>query len=166
MAQNTFSILFVCTGNTCRSPMAEGLMQAKIEKLGLKGTFRISSAGVAASAGSPASKETLQLLNSHGIQFDDFQSTQLTKYHLDENDYIFCLSRMHKDAFCRPHPEYREKTLLVGEFLNNGETKDIADPFGLGTKAYKQVEKELLLSIDNIIKFVQENSQITDTLQQ
>ena len=138
--------------------MAEGLMRAKIEEHGLQDKFTVSSAGVAASAGAPASIETRQLLLEHGINSEDYRSTQVTKYLMDESDYVFCLSSMHQDAITRPHPEYREKTLLVGEFLGESQPRDIADPFGLGPEAYKVVEAELLNAVDNILSFVQENT--------
>jgi len=142
--------------------MAEGLMRAEIEKQALD--IEVRSAGIAAFAGSPASIETRKILLEHDIDFESFRSTQVSKYLMDESDYVFCLSRMHREAILSQHPEYREKALLVGEFLGDDSPKDVADPYGLGDAAYKVVEEQLLLAVQNILTFVQSNSELTDTL--
>jgi len=140
-------------------------MRAKIEEQSKQNEIEVRSAGIAAFAGSPASIETRQILLEHEINFEGFRSTQVSKYLLDESDYIFCLSRMHREAIISKHPEYREKALLVGEFLGDDDAKDVSDPFGLGDAAYKVVEQQLLSAIDNILAFVQENSSLSDTLE-
>ena len=140
-------------------------MRAKIEEQSKQNEIEVRSAGIAAFAGSPASIETRQILLEHEINFESFRSTQVSKYLLDESDYIFCLSRMHREAIISKHPEYREKALLVGEFLGDDDAKDVSDPFGLGDPAYKVVEQQLLSAIDNILAFVQENSSLSDTLE-
>ena len=140
--------------------MAEGLMRARIETAGLQDAITVRSAGIAAYAGSPASKDTRDLLDAHGIDFADFRSTPVSTFLLDEVDYILCLSQMHRDAILAHHPEYREKALLVGEFLNSDDAPDIADPYGLGSAAYKQVETELLQAIDNILTLVQQDIEV------
>jgi len=159
-------ILFVCTGNTCRSPMAQGLMNAQIQEQNLSEQYDVKSAGVAAFAGSPASIETRNILLDRGIDFEDFRSSKVTQYLLEESDYIFCLSRMHREAILSQFPQFRERALLVGEFLGEEKTKDIADPYGLGDQAYKLVEKQLAVAIENILNFVQQNSELEDSLEE
>ncbi len=145
--------------------MAEALFNQLLVEKGLESQYEAQSAGVAASTGSPASIETRQLLlNKHEIDYTPFRSRQLNKYIMDECDYVFCLTRMHREAIITNAPEYREKVLLVGEFMGDEGTKDVADPFGLGAPAYEVVEGQLLTAVDNILSFVQDNGELQESL--
>ena len=141
--------------------MAEGLLQGK---LGEESGIAVKSAGVAASNGSPASIETRNILLKKGIDFTDFRSQQLTTDLMDEADYVFCMSQMHRNAILSSHPEYREKALLLGEFLGEEKASDIFDPYGMGKEAYLEVEKQVSASLDRILAFISENKQIKENL--
>jgi len=91
-------------------------------------------------------------------------SQQLSDDLMEKADYVFCMSKHHRQAILSHSSAYREKTLLVGEFLGQDTPVDVFDPFGLGEAAYKEVEKQLLLAMENIATFIEENSSLEEDL--
>lgn len=141
--------------------MAEGLMKKLLND---GDGIEIQSAGVAASNGTPASIETRQILLDYGLDFTSFRSQQLSEKLMDEFDYVFCMSRMHREAILAHMPAHREKALLLGEFLDTTNPQDIFDPYGMGKEAYKKVEQQLLVAVENILAFVKENTLLENDL--
>lgn len=87
-------ILFVCTGNTCRSPMAEVIARRRLEELGWT-HVEVRSAGVAAFSGSPASDGAVRVAEAHGLDLSDHASTPLTPELIEESDLILTMSSSH-----------------------------------------------------------------------
>ena len=127
------SILFVCTGNTCRSPMAEGLARAM---LGGSGAWRVASAGIGAMEGQPASPHAISVLRPAGIDLSRHRSRMITRRALDEADYVVGLTRGHVEAILMQHPEAAEKVFLLREFVDRPGPMDVADPIGGPIEAY------------------------------
>jgi protein-tyrosine phosphatase len=134
---STINIMFVCTGNTCRSPMAEALAKKAIAEKLKCGVDRISdigykivSAGVAASNGIAASPESVRFCNAKGTSLAEHRSQRLTAKMLDHTDYIFAMSRRHLDAIIDINPAAAAKCRL----LNDGI--DVADPIGGSDEMY------------------------------
>jgi len=127
------SLLFVCTGNTCRSPMAEGLARHLIaERLGSPDLsrfgFDVQSAGVFAGPGSPASQEAVDLLQPRSIDLSDHHSQPAAEPLLEEADRIYCLTRDHRNMLA-------ERSSKKAQLLDpKGE--DIPDPIGGGRAVY------------------------------
>lgn len=89
-----FRLLFVCTGNTCRSPMAEAIARRRVEELGWT-QVEVSSAGVAASSGGPASDGAQRAAAARGLDVSDHASTALTEEVAAEADLILTMSASH-----------------------------------------------------------------------
>ena len=124
-------ILLVCTGNTCRSPMAEGIfrkciaekLKCKVDQLGEKG-YKVSSAGMMNMAGSPASLEAVAACAAKGVDIKAHCSQPLTRQLVEESDYIFAMTRMHCEEIIALNPKAAEKCALLA--IN----KEIPDPIG------------------------------------
>ena len=129
MSRVTF--LFVCTGNTCRSPMAEGLFRKYLaEKIGChideledRG-YKVLSAGTMDMAGVPASAESVRACAVKGVDIASHASRQLTRSLVDANDFIFCMTRPHCEQVRFLSPEVERKCSLLAR------DGDIPDPIG------------------------------------
>jgi protein-tyrosine phosphatase len=138
-------ILFVCTGNTCRSPLAEGLFRkfladrlgCSVEDLPEKG-YTVLSAGLAALEGGPAAPESVEVARMYGADLESHASQPLTDELLANADYVITMTQSHRDSILFARPDVAERVSL----LSNLEA-DIADPIGGGWKEYVSCGEEI-----------------------
>ncbi|MBI3875081.1 MAG: RpiB/LacA/LacB family sugar-phosphate isomerase, partial [Verrucomicrobia bacterium] len=149
------TILFVCTGNICRSPMAEGLFRHAVKG---RGTYRVLSAGVGALDGQPPSIHAVQALRELGIDISGQRSRALTAQMVQEADYIFGMTRGHVDAVTLLYPQASEKTFLLREFDDTLDffEKDISDPIGGSYDVYLNCRDQIEQGIESMLNFIEQ----------
>ena len=134
-------VLFVCTGNSCRSVMAEGIFKHLMA--GKENQFTAASAGINALDDYPASEETVRVMQENGIDVSGHRSRRLTAAMVRTSDKIFVMETFHKDAILRSWPEAMEKVRLLSEFAVNEKQRsreiDIPDPIRMPDDFYKNV---------------------------
>ena len=153
------TILFVCTGNICRSPMAEGLFRHATKG---RGEYRVLSAGVGAIDGQPPSVHGVKALRELQIDISKQRSRMLTGELVQQADFIFGMTHGHVDAITLLYPSAADKTFVLREFDDTLETfeKDIADPIGGSYEVYLNVRDQIEQGIVTMLKFLEQNESL------
>ncbi|WP_096203040.1 low molecular weight protein arginine phosphatase [Bacillus sp. FJAT-45350] len=141
-------VLFVCTGNTCRSPMAEALLKMKASD-----RIEVKSAGVHALPTSDASPNSKQVLVEKGIPFNH-SSQQITEELINWADIVLTMTEGHQMLISQHFPKATRKIATLKEFVHKGDlvNKDISDPFGGSIEVYRQTAKEIENLLDKMLE--------------
>src|SRR6188508_370374 len=151
------TVLFVCTGNVCRSPMAEGLFKNAVRG---RGPYRVFSAGVGAVDGQLASDHAVRALREIGIDINGHRSRHLTADLVAQADYIFGMTHSHVDAIMLLYPQAAEKTFLLREFDETLDAyeNDISDPIGGSYEIYCNCRDQIEQGIASMLNFIEQTS--------
>lgn len=124
------SILIVCTGNICRSPIAERLLRQILPDR------KIDSAGVSALVDNAADPSAAAVAKKHNLGLDGHRATQFTSALGRQYDLILVMEKSHQEQISRVSPEARGKIMLLGHWLGN---REIPDPYRKSQEAYESV---------------------------
>ena len=160
------TILFVCTGNTCRSSIAEGIMKNLLKDKNII----IKSAGTSVFFSEPANQKAIDVMSQMGIDIKDHRSQTLTEELIEEADLILTMTHYHTDNVIRKYAKAIEKTFTLKEYLSlllekKGLTEDpdyqfnidemnVTDPYGQSIDVYRETAKEIKRILERIVEFV------------
>ena len=174
------AVIVVCTGNVCRSPIAEGLLRRATEHRPVGAPITVSSAGTAGWEGSPATPEAVEAAAERGVDISGHIATRLRPGMAAGADLVLCMAREHRDLIAREEPEAAGRTFSLKELvrlLEDGARtaatpaawiaaaararagapgtpqpdEDIADPLGLPLDRYRAIASELDDWIDRLV---------------
>ena len=150
------TILFICTGNVCRSPMAEALFRRAVEG---RGDFRVLSAGLGAVDGQPPTQHSVTAMRELGLDISAQRSRALTANLLQQADYVVGMTHSHVDTIGLLYPAAAEKTFLLREFDESLEPfeKDISDPIGSSYDVYVHCREQIEQGIASLLKFMEQH---------
>lgn len=147
-------VLFVCTGNSCRSVMAEFLFNKMAADKGLN--VRAHSAGVAAPQGSGPSFETLEVLKLDGVDARRHTSRMIREDMMESSDMVLALTEQHATHLKRHFPEGESKVYLMTEFYTGGDRalfiQGIPDPIGMNQHFYKNTYLVIRACVENLVQ--------------
>jgi glycine hydroxymethyltransferase len=154
------TILFICTGNVCRSPMAEALFRHAVRG---RGEFRVVSAGIGAMDGQPPTPHSVRAMRELGVDISGQRSRMLTGDLVRAADIILGMTHGHVDTVALMYPKLAEKTFLLREFDETLEPyeKDISDPIGSPYEIYVECRDQIEQGIASLLKFMEQHNFLT-----
>lgn len=150
--ENSQKVLFICTGNICRSPMAEGILRDRIQRDNL--AMRVDSAGTHGyHVGELYDSRARQTLKNHGIDVADLRSRHLIEADFEQFDTLFIADNINYQVIAeRWGQENADKTLLMTAFSNKYQGQAVADPYYGDADDFENVYNMLVDSIDGFLQ--------------
>jgi protein-tyrosine-phosphatase len=166
-------ILLVCTGNTCRSPMAAALLRKMLEQRGkVSAKFQIASAGLYAQPGAPASPEAVAAMREYGVDLSTHRARRVERADLQAAALILTMTAGHKEQLVADYPEVRDKVHVLREFVaaqrqkRGGDGQEdrsdgggrtyyvLPDPFGQDLEVYRRCAALLAAELETLVEIL------------
>ncbi|MDP8229825.1 MAG: L-threonylcarbamoyladenylate synthase [Candidatus Gorgyraea atricola] len=139
-----YHVLFVCTGNSCRSVMAKGMLEKFLKEAGLSKKVRVDSAGTGGFAGIPAATNTIEVMKEEGVDVSAHRGKPISPALLKKSDFVFVMEDVHKRYIVNALPKTALKTRLLKE------ASGIPDPIGKSIEEYRRIRDIIKDSVENI----------------
>jgi protein-tyrosine-phosphatase len=147
-------VLFVCTGNICRSPMAEGLLIERLRQEGRQ-SLSVSSAGIFANPGNIPDPLAVQVAREAGIDISGHRARGVNSYNVNWADIVLVMESGQKGFITMAFPRHSPKVVLLGNFKRSqGGSGEIADPYGSSLDDYRTCFEEIREAIEGFIQFL------------
>lgn len=149
MTNPEFNILIICTGNTCRSPMAEGILKSILKERGIE-KVHVGSAGIGAMNGMMATPYGIEAARNWNVDISNHRARQLTRDLIDQSDLILAMAPEHVETVLRKAPNAGKKTFMLKAFPTpySSSQERIQDPIGGTLGDYNQT----FLELDEILR--------------
>lgn len=144
-------IMFICTGNICRSAMAEKLLIRKVEDKKITDKIQTFSSGIYAYENDKSTYEAIKIMkDEYDIDLSNHRATPVRDSNIEEMDLILCMTQNHKNSLNLIYPNLQNKIFLIKEYI--GLNGDIADPYGGTLDTYSKCAKELESCIEMLLE--------------
>lgn len=151
---NKKTIIFVCTGNSCRSVMAEALLKKMLKEKN-RPDVEVLSAGVMMLEGMGATEQTKEVLRKEGMDVSAHVSQGISRQLIDRSDLILVMEKLHEEKVLQMAPEAKKRVFLLKEFAKIGnDNLDIADPIGKSTEFYAGIFATIKQAVERIIDII------------
>lgn len=146
------NVMFICTGNICRSAMAEGYMKKIVQEKGLN--INVCSSGIYGEEGMGASYLAKEAMEEYGVNLDNHIARITSKTDIENMDLILCATMGHKRILLQMYPDLSNKIYTMKEYAYGEKEldKDISDPWGFDITVYRRCAAELTNAIDKIVE--------------
>lgn len=135
------SVIFICTANMCRSPMAEVIFRSKLNGRADEGAWKVASAGVWGMDGNGASSGCVAAVGKMGLDVSGHRAQSVSRELLEQFNLILVMERSHLEALRAEFPELRERIYLLSQIV--GRQYDVRDPMGGSAADYDDTAMEL-----------------------
>lgn len=144
-------IMFICTGNICRSAMAEGMMKKIIQEKGKD--IYVCSAGIYAETGEYATYNAIEAARNYDVNIALHRATNVRDSNIKEMDLILCATKSHKQTILYAYPELQGKVYTIKEYAGidrEGIDVDISDPWGYNLEVYNKCASEIYECLEKV----------------
>lgn len=155
MTEDPGPVIFVCTANICRSPMAEVLFRHALDaEEGTLQAIQVGSAGVSAIDGQPPSANSVEAMRKVGLNLSDHRSRHLTQAMINEALVVFCMTESHRDIIRLQYKTQPAHLHLMREFMGDSRESEIPDPFGGNLRIYESCRDSMVEAIPSLVHYV------------
>ena len=147
-------LMYICTGNICRSAMAHIMMKEEIKNRGLENEIEVYSCGTFAEDGDHASFNAIETMEYYGLDLRLHRATNIRNSKIEEMDLILCATKEHKRFVLQMYPNLKDKVFTMKEYAHSGindDDLDIKDPWGYGMPTFLECAKEISFSISKTL---------------
>ena len=153
-------IMYICTGNICRSAMADAMMKEEIKNRDLQNKIEVYSCGTFAEDGDYASYNAIETMEYYGVDLRLHRATNIRSSKIEEMDIILCATKEHKKFVSQLYPQIVSKVFTMKEYAKSGKDEndlDIQDPWGYGMTTFLNCAKEIDLTIQKTLEILLTN---------